>query len=85
MEISIDISLYPLKEDFVEPILAFIDAIEKVEGIKVVRNSLSTQVFGDYHIIMKMLESEVYNVLDVIPDSVFVLKIVGRSRYGITD
>jgi len=85
MEVSVDISLYPLKEDFVGPILAFIDAIEKADGMTVVRNSLSTQVFGDYHMIMKILEKEVYNVLDVIPDSVFVLKIVGRNRYGITD
>ncbi len=85
MEISVDISLYPLQEAFVEPILAFIDAVEKAENIDVVRNSLSTQVFGDYHLVMPLLEKEIFNVLDVIPDSVFVLKIVGRNRLGIVD
>ena len=85
MEISVDISLYPLQEEFVEPILAFIDAVEKAESIDVVRNSLSTQVFGDYHQIMELLEKEIFNVLDIIPDSVFVLKIVGRNRLGIVD
>ncbi len=85
MEISVDISLYPLQEEFVEPILVFIDAVEKAESIDVVRNSLSTQVFGDYHQIMELLEKEIFNVLDIIPDSVFVLKIVGRNRLGIVD
>ncbi len=85
MEISVDISLYPLQEEFVEPILAFIDAVEKAENIDVVRNSLSTQVFGDYHLVMQLLEKEIFNVLDVIPDSVFVLKIIGRNRLGIVD
>ncbi|MCK5905329.1 MAG: hypothetical protein KAG86_08595, partial [Gammaproteobacteria bacterium] len=75
----------PLKEAFVEPILAFIDAIEKEENIHVVRNSLSTQVFGDYHLIMKLLEVEIGHVFNEIPDSVFILKIVGRNRYGMTD
>ncbi len=85
MEISVDISLYPLQEEFVEPILAFIDAVEKAESIDVVRNSLSTQVFGDYHQVMQLLEKEIFNVLDIIPDSVFVLKIIGRNRLGIVD
>ena len=85
MEISVDISLYPLQEEYVTPILAFIATLEATEGIVVERNSLSTQVFGDYHVIMDMLEREIYSVLDSIPDAVFVLKLVGRNRLGMVD
>lgn len=86
MEISVDISMYPLQKDFEKPILAFIDAIQKVESLEVVRNELSTQVHGDYKIIMNILEKEIYDVFNEIPDSIFVLKFVGnnrRGRYGV--
>lgn len=46
MRISLDISLYPLTEGYVEPILKFIDQLETNDKLIVKRNSLSTQVFG---------------------------------------
>lgn len=83
MEISVDISLYPLQEGFEKPILAFIAALEEEKSVKVVRNELSTQVHGDYKIIMKLLEKEILSVFDEIPHSVFVLKLVGNNREGL--
>ncbi len=46
MQLSVDISLYPLSADFVPPILDFIASLERAPGLTVVRNTLSTQVFG---------------------------------------
>ena len=83
MEISVDISLYPLQEGSEKPILAFIAALEKEQSIDVVRNELSTQVHGDYHIIMQLLEKEILSVFDEIPHSIFVMKLVGNNRKGI--
>ncbi len=83
MEISVDISLYPLQEGYEKPILAFIAALEKEQSIDVVRNELSTQVHGDYHIIMQLLEKEILSVFDEIPHSIFVIKLVGNNRKGI--
>ena len=83
MEISVDISLYPLQEGYEKPILAFIAALEKEQGIDVVRNELSTQVHGEYHTIMQLLEKEILSVFDEIPHSVFVIKLVGNNRKGI--
>lgn len=83
MEISVDISLYPLQEGYEKPILAFIAALEKEQSIDVVRNELSTQVHGDYHTIMQLLEKEVLSVFDEIPHSIFVMKLVGNNRKGI--
>ncbi|MDO7596156.1 MAG: hypothetical protein MUR51_00440, partial [Pseudomonadota bacterium] len=39
-------------EGFVEPILAFIDKLETNSKLVVKRNSLSTQVFGEYRDVM---------------------------------
>lgn len=83
MEISVDISLYPLQEGYEKPILAFIAALEKEQSIDVVRNELSTQVHGDYHTIMRLLEKEILSVFDEIPHSIFVMKLVGNNRKGI--
>ena len=83
MEISVDISMYPLQKEFEAPILAFIAQLEKEASVEVVRNELSTQVHGDYKVIMALLEKEMFSVFIEIPDSVFVLKFVGNNRRGI--
>ena len=82
MEISVDISMYPLQQEFEAPILAFISELEKEESVEVVRNELSTQIHGDYKIIMALLEKEMFSVFTEIPDSIFVLKFVGNNRQG---
>lgn len=82
MEISVDISMYPLQKEFEAPILAFIAQLEKEPRVEVVRNELSTQVHGEYAIIMALLEKEMFSVFTEIPDSIFVLKLVGNNRKG---
>ncbi|MFT7824096.1 MAG: hypothetical protein ABXS92_04975 [Sulfurimonas sp.] len=84
MQISVDISLYPLKvAGYEQPILNFIAALEKAPKVDIVRNELSTQIHGDYAIIMTLLQEEIYAVFEELPDSVFVLKLVGNNRKGI--
>ena len=82
MEISVDISMYPLQREFEAPILAFIKMLELEERVEVVRNELSTQIHGDYKVIMALLEKEMFSVFIEIPDSIFVLKFVGNNRQG---
>lgn len=82
MEISVDISMYPLQSEFEAPILAFIAQLEQETSVEVLRNELSTQVHGDYKTIMTLLEKEMFSVFTEIPDSIFVLKFVGNNRQG---
>ena len=85
MRISVDISLYPLTEDYVEPILAFIAQLESNPKLIVKRNSLSTQVFGEYRDVMDMLDKEIEVVFHELPHSVFAMKFIGTDRAGIVD
>ena len=85
MRISVDISLYPLNENYVEPILTFIAKLETNDKLIVKRNSLSTQVFGEYRDVMDCLDDEIEAVFDAIPESVFVLKMVGTDRADVVD
>ncbi|AHF01751.1 hypothetical protein THIAE_08280 [Thiomicrospira aerophila AL3] len=80
MQVSLDISLYPLNADYAQAILSFISQIESEPGIEVVRNTLSTQVFGDFHQIMQLMTKEIAQVFSEQPESVFVLKLVGQNR-----
>lgn len=85
MRISIDISLYPLNENYVEPILTFITKLENNSKLVVKRNSLSTQIFGEYRDVMDCLDGEIEAVFNVLPESVFVLKMIGTDRADIVD
>ncbi len=85
MRISVDISLYPLTEDYVEPILAFINQLEANERLVVKRNSLSTQVFGEYRDVMDCIDAEMENVFAASPHSVFAMKFIGTDRKDVVD
>jgi len=58
MEIGVEISLYPLAEDFSPRIKGFLDRLRNAGRFKVVTTSLSTQVFGDYDEVVGTLLTE---------------------------
>ncbi|MFC1731950.1 hypothetical protein ACFLRZ_04770 [Bacteroidota bacterium] len=78
MNISVDISYYPLKHDFIAPILDFIERLNKHKEIKVVTNGISTQVFGEYFELMKIITDEIFQSFSL-PYSVFVLKVINAD------
>jgi uncharacterized protein YqgV (UPF0045/DUF77 family) len=82
MKISVDISMYPLQSAFEKPITAFIEALAKEQRVNIVRTELSTQIYGEYDVIMPLLEREIRAVFETIPQSVFVIKLVGEDRKG---
>lgn len=80
MNISLDISMYPLKNEFCQPIIDFINRLEQQPGLVIERNSLSTQVFGDLQTIMSLMTTELETVFEQNPNTVFVMKMVGSNR-----
>ncbi|MCX4187267.1 YkoF family thiamine/hydroxymethylpyrimidine-binding protein [Methylophaga sp. OBS4] len=85
MRISVDISLYPLTENYAELILAFIDKLENNPKLQVLRNNLSTQIFGEYRDVMDAIDSEVELVFKELPHSAFVFKMIGTDRYEVEE
>lgn len=76
MEIGVEISLYPLNADYIPPIQAFIDRLNADKRLKVVTNSLSTQIFGKYEDVFAALEREMRPTFER-DKAVFVMKLVG--------
>ena len=81
MEIGVEISLYPLAEQFAPEIHDFIARLAAVHDLKVVSTSLSTQVFGDYERVFEVLRRELRTTLESRAvqggRAAFVLKILG--------
>lgn len=78
MKTSIDISYYPLKNEFIPPILDFINRLNTHENIVVQTNGMSTQLFGEYFEVMDILTKEIHKSFEL-PHSVFVLKIINSD------
>lgn len=77
MDVAVEISLYPLREEFIPPITVFIERLNAHPDLKVVTNSMSTQVFGEYQLVMRTLTAEIGRSLQSIPKAVFVMKVLG--------
>ena len=75
MKASIDISMYPLNEQYCQPIIDFIDQLETYPNVSVQRNSMSTHIYGEYQDVMDTLNTEILKVLEQIPETVFVIKL----------
>lgn len=59
MKLSVEISKYPLNQDYIPFIKDFIDRLNAHDGLKVITNTMSTQVFGDYDLVMNVLNQEI--------------------------
>lgn len=78
MNVSIDISYYPLKDEFIPPIKDFIDRLNTYSNIAVRTNGMSTQVFGKYFEVMEIITNEIHESFEL-PHSVFILKIINAD------
>ena len=57
MQVTVEISLYPLTENFEQVVIDYIGEIKKVPGLRVEVNGLSTQVFGEYDLVITSLSA----------------------------
>lgn len=77
MEIGVEISLYPLNADYIPPIQSFIDRINTHDGLRVVTNSMSTQIFGEFDRLMPLLNAEMRRTFVENDKAVFAMKVLG--------
>ena len=51
MRITAEMSLYPLADEYKPTIISFIKDLQKVAGLEVVTNQLSTQLRGEFDVV----------------------------------
>ena len=79
---SVEVSLYPLQTDYKPAIRDFIARVQKVDGIDVLPNDLSTQLFGDFALLMQTLERELARSWSEHGKGVFVVKFIHGDVRG---
>ena len=79
MQLSIEISKYPLTEQYVPAIKDFIARLNAHPELTVNTNTMSSQVFGDYDILMPILTQEMKLSFETYGKSVFVIKFINAD------
>ena len=79
MKISVELTLTPLQNEFEAPIINFIKKL-RASNVTVLENPLSTQVYGDYDTVMKLLTTEIKEAFEMIDKGLLYMKIVKSDR-----
>ncbi len=77
MQIGVEISLYPLNADYIPPIRDFIARLNTEPRLRIVTNAMSTQLFGEYDVVLPLLQSEMRRTFGENAKAVFVMKVLG--------
>lgn len=77
MQIGVEISLYPLNADYIPPIRDFIARLNTESRVRVVINAMSTQVFGEFSVVMPLVQTEIARTFNENAKAVFVMKVLG--------
>ena len=75
---TIEVSMYALTDGYEQKVIDFIQRVKQNKGIRVEVNGLSTQLFGEYDLLMNVLKNEMQNDFEN-GKAVFLLKIAGSE------
>lgn len=76
MKLSVEISMYPLKDEYLPAIQDFIDRLNAHPQLQVITNTMSTRVFGDYELLMNTLKTEMRASYENFGRAIFVCKFI---------
>ena len=79
MRITVEISLYPLTENYIAPIKEFTARLRTYKELNVVTNATSTQIVGEHAYVFEVLSKETKITFDS-GNNIFVMKILGFER-----
>lgn len=82
MEATLEISMYPLHQDYEPHIIDFINGLKKYSSFKVRVNETSTHLFGDFDSIFDALKIEIKKSYSKHEKSVFIMKVLGANIEG---
>lgn len=79
MDISVELTLSPLQDGFEEHIINFIKNL-RTSGLTVLENPLSTQIYEEYDLVMRVLTTEIKTSFDLMDRGLLYMKIVKSDR-----
>ena len=76
---SLEISMYPLQDEYLTKIEDFLFHIHKVEGIKVQTNVMSTQLFGPLDLVFDTVKEAIKQVYSDGTQCPFAIKVLNTD------
>mgnify|MGYP000111771630 FL=1 len=76
MQVTIDISMYPNREDFIPPIKGFIERINQFRDLKITTFPTSTVVQGEYEYAMQAVQKTIADCYQEFNMAIYVAKII---------
>jgi uncharacterized protein YqgV (UPF0045/DUF77 family) len=80
MKLVAEISMYPLNEQYIEPIQTFIDRLNGYAYLQVVTSATNTVVSGDYLATMEVLAKEMQRSHEEVGQAIFVCKFLNGDK-----
>ncbi|MFT5600277.1 MAG: hypothetical protein ACI9N1_000511 [Flavobacteriales bacterium] len=79
MDLSVEISKYPLNENYIPVIKDFIDRLNTHPHITVLTNTMSTQIFGEFDAVMHAISTEMKKSFSQDIKQVMVMKFINSD------
>lgn len=79
MNISLELSLYPLDNNFLDIITDIVEKLNAENNLDVYTNTMSTQVFGEYEQVMSLLNKTIKYSFETYGKQVFVAKFLNSD------
>lgn len=79
MKLSVEISNYPLADEYVPAIKDFIHRLQQYSELEVYTNTMSTQVFGDHQVLMPILTEQMHQSFTQYGKMIFVIKFINAD------
>ena len=80
MRITVELSLYPITENYEVFVKDFIKRLNAHKELEVVTNSISTQIVGEHSRVFEILSKETAVTFSSEKPCVFLLKVLGVER-----
>lgn len=79
MNITIEISMYPLEADYKPAIRQFIHDLRSQPGMRIVTNQMNTQIAGDFDVVVPALNACMKKTMTECDKVVFVTKFLNAD------
>ena len=80
LQVTIDVSMYPNKENFIPPIKGFIKTINTYSDLKITTFPTSTVVQGEYHHAMNSVKETISVCQKEFDNAVYVMKVIPNYK-----
>ncbi len=85
MQLAIEVSLYPLDQQYVSYVKGFIDRVNAYSDLQVKTSHTSTLISGEYDYVMQVIQAEIKATYEQVGQAIFVCKFLNATQMNLQD